>query len=199
MQTNKTKQKLHLILCISKRQATSSPMYVKPSVLPEDELSDCLTRLGWNSAFSCSWWHLFLPRGMYSRGSGPRLGRRLAADSVPWAVEKPGKAEIKHLLDSLLSDQPRSGCCLKGCAEADQRTCFHFWRCRDVGSSHKRPGILLWCKLLKRSRWEFFHLALTFIPRSEQRENKKISKDLFKKCGKEHLLDGIYYTHWNEA
>lgn len=148
-------------------------MYVKPSVLPEDKLSDCLTRLGRDSAFSCSWWHLFLPRGMYSRGSGPRLGRRLAAEATLWAVEKPGKAEIKHLLDSLHSDQPRSGCCWKGHAEPDPRTCFHFWRCRDGGSSDKCPGILLWCKLLKRSRWEFFHLALTFIPRSEQRENKK--------------------------
>lgn len=61
-------------------------MYTNPSELSEDELSDCLTRLVWDSA-SWSEWHLFLPRGMYSRGSGPLLGSRSTADSTVEAAE----------------------------------------------------------------------------------------------------------------
>lgn len=55
-------------------------------MLFDDELSDCLTRLGLDSASSLEW-HLFLPRGMYSRGSGPLLGRRVKSDSSLWAAE----------------------------------------------------------------------------------------------------------------
>lgn len=63
------------------------PMYVNPSVPSEDELPDCLTLLGRDSSSSFEW-HLFLPRGMYSRASGPLLGSRSTCDSTTWGAER---------------------------------------------------------------------------------------------------------------
>ena len=78
------------------------PMYVNPSVLSEDELSACLTRLGLDSA-SSSEWHLFLPSGMYSRGSGPLLGSR-AAGSTHWAAERQKHKQLYHFQTIFLGD-----------------------------------------------------------------------------------------------
>lgn len=70
------------------------PMYVNPSLLSEEELPECLTFFACASSCSSPEWLLFLPRGMYSRASGPLLGSRLTPDSTIWLTEtKKGHSE----------------------------------------------------------------------------------------------------------
>lgn len=146
-------------------------MYVNPSAPSADKLLDCLTRLGGDVA-SSSEWHLFLPRGMYSRGSGPLLGSRLMSDSTLWANERQ-----KHKLFILTMK-----CCCIVCLHvvlwlyegtiytvAGQPTCLNLRRIRTLDSSNKRPGVFLWRKLLERSWWEFVHLVLALVPKSQRK------------------------------